>query len=397
MEDDLPQGLRSSTPVNYSPAKKHNDVAPPATEKKVQAKPQAKAEVIPPEVQAMRDNDAVAILNAELVKAEAAAKSGDPRAAADVAGLKREIQRATSKSPMANANPSLTASAADEVEHDEAPSLREATNVNYNVAPVASEGQQGGISDRTKAEMGVGALTGAYVANRRRKAENTAAQTASASMMHLPLDQRPMDAASLQRYINSQFSVSIPVDKLEELTGMPVRTMREVQEARRVVEGSPASREPVVKDVNGRRTTVSYRNVPAQAPLDISAFAAQEPTFMSKVGNAISGGARNFANTAMNWARPIAGGMVAAPQLMEAGTDYARNKPVDPTQVLSGVGGLAMMSRTPVVSQAGALAQLPYAIKHRDEIARSLSWHDVNPTAFPIGSPGADEPFIPPR
>lgn len=50
---------------------------------------------IPPEVQAARDRDRLAILQAELADAQRRAAQGDPRAQGDIESLRKEIQRAT--------------------------------------------------------------------------------------------------------------------------------------------------------------------------------------------------------------------------------------------------------------------------------------------------------------
>jgi hypothetical protein len=44
----------------------------------------------------------------------------------------------------------------------------------------------------------------------------------------------------------------------------------------------------------------------------------------------------------------------------------------------------------PKLGVAGALAQWPYIVKHRDELARALTLGDINPTMF-AGSPEALE------
>lgn len=48
-------------------------------------------------------------------------------------------------------------------------------------------------------------------------------------------------------------------------------------------------------------------------------------------------------------------------------------------------GGLKM-------GTAGALATVPYAIKNREELLRGMTMNDINPTAFPAGTSGADDP-----
>jgi hypothetical protein len=402
-DDDLPEGLRNAAQVNYGIGKRHDDgvkpvqTAKPAPAKAATGTPENK---VPAAAQAFRDEDAVRILNVELQRAEqrlSEAKTKDEisRAQGDVAGVQREIQRAQGKNPLVASLPQDAASSPVEpvaIQGDElAPGLNQATTVDYGPTTnttVAPTNQF--VPDRVKYEAGVGAAAGAYTARKQAKAANA---QIDAQYAHLPPEMRPVNPASLQRYINSQFSVQIPLEKLKQLTGMDIRTMSEVQAARRLVEGSEMSREPVVKDVNGRKTTVSYRTTPAVPPINISMFPS--PSLMSRVGDAVSSGAKSFASGAANMLRPVIGGAVAAPQLMEAGTDYLQKRPVDPTQVISGVGGLGMMTRSTPLGVAGGLAQIPYAIKHREELARAMTMHDINPTAFPLGSPGADEPLVP--
>lgn len=101
-------------------------------------------------------------------------------------------------------------------------------------------------------------------------------------------------------------------------------------------------------------------------------------------------------------AQGVVGGALAGPQLYEYGRDVVKNdksKPADTTQGLSGAGGLMMALGRGKAGALGALAQIPYMVKHRDEIARSMKMSDINPTAF-MGMPdelsGIDTP-PPPR
>jgi hypothetical protein len=162
--------------------------------------------------------------------------------------------------------------------------------------------------------------------------------------------------------------------------------MAEVQEARRMVEGSDAQRVPVKKDVNDRTKTVSYRTIPGTPPIDISSYAQQPQTFFSKMGRNIAQGAKSMGSDALGYARPITGGMIAAPQLYDVGMSAFGNKPVDETQVMSGLGGLAMMSRSSPIGYLGAAAQLPYAIKHKEELLKNMTMGDINPVAYPAGT-----------
>ena len=92
-------------------------------------------------------------------------------------------------------------------------------------------------------------------------------------------------------------------------------------------------------------------------------------------------------------AQGIAGGAFAAPALYEYGRDALKkdvNKPADPTQGLSGVGGLAMALGKNKLGALGALAQIPYLVKNRDEIARSQMLADIVPDTMRMGMTGAE-------
>ena len=388
-DDDLPEGLRQSTSVNYSPGKLHHDVPAPV---KAATTAQAKnVNVISREEQAKRDEEAIKIWQKELYEARDKLAAGDKRAKDDIHALEAQIQRATGEKPSQSAAVN-TEESKDSSESDLAPSLKNASVVKYGTpAPTKNPST---ISDKTIAELGIGAAAGAYAGYRQRK---SAAAIQAEQFSNLPLDMRPVDVASLQRYINSQLSVKIPLKDLEKLTGMEIRTPKEVQAAIRVIQGSEMERTPVVKDVDGRKTVVSYRINPAQAPIDISMYQPESNSILSKIGNQIADKTKSFTSGAMNYLRPVAGGMVAAPQLMEAGSNYFQNKPVDPTQVLSGVGGLGMMTKSTPLGVAGLAAQLPYAIKHREEIARNMKMSDVVDPVMSMFMTGQEmfEPAIP--
>jgi hypothetical protein len=71
----------------------------------------------------------------------------------------------------------------------------------------------------------------------------------------------------LQRYANSQLSVNVPLADLERLTGgTPIRTPKEVQQAiskLHAVEEIPATREPRFKFIDGKKTQVGFKTIPA--------------------------------------------------------------------------------------------------------------------------------------
>lgn len=93
----------------------------------------------------------------------------------------------------------------------------------------------------------------------------------------------------------------------------------------------------------------------------------------------------------------VVGGGLAAPQLYEYGRDVVKNdkaKPADTTQGMSGAGGLMMALGKGKAGAVGALAQVPYMIKHRKELAASMGMSDINPTAF-MGMPDEFNPAFP--
>jgi hypothetical protein len=385
-DDDLPEGLRQSSSVNYSPGKPHQEVAAPVKSVPIAT---AKSEyVIPAEVQAKRDEEAIRIWQDELYKARDRLAAGDERARGDIHALENQIKRATGEMPSLSVDTESTGNA----ESDVAPSLKDASVVNYGTPNVVQNPSI--VSNKTKAEMGIGALVGAATGYRQRKAE---AKTTQQNMENLPPEMRPVDSTSLQRYINSQLKHSVPLEDLKKLTGVDIRTLKEAQAAIRVIQGSEMERTPVIKDVNGQKVVVSHRITPAQAPIDISMYEPQSNSILSKIGNQIAEKTKSLASGAMNYFRPVAGGMVAAPQLMEAGSNYFQNKPVDPTQVISGLGGIGMMTKSTPLGAAGALAQLPYAIKHREEMMKNMNLSDLVPDAIKIGMTGAElyEPALP--
>jgi hypothetical protein len=377
MSDDLPAGLREHKPIDYGIGKKYNEDSSNSKQNKPTIK-QASAPAASPQ-------QGAEILNNLIQELEDAKKRGP--------------------SPMANLNPQLTANSDLQLANNDAgnsnidannsnndannsdlpPGLKNLENVNYNTTTNTNTSNPY-FSDAKLTEMGLGAVAGAFVSNRQRKAQARNAEAEVQRIASLPPEMRPVNPAALQRYINSQFSVEIPLKKLNELTGMDIRTMKEVQDARRIIEGTDAQREPVVKDVNGRRTTVSYRSTPGQSPIDISSFAKDPPSIAHRIGSAIANGTKSAVAGTYNRMSPVVGGAVAVPQLMDAGTDYIRNKPVDPTQVASGLGGVGMMTGNKTLGALGAIAQLPYAIKHKDEILKNMNMNDINPLAFPAGT-----------
>lgn len=87
------------------------------------------------------------------------------------------------------------------------------------------------------------------------------------------------------------------------------------------------------------------------------------------------------------------GGALAAPALYEYGRDVTKKdpkKPADTTQLASGIGGLMMALGKNKLGGLGALAQIPYIVKNRDELARSQMFSDVVPDTMRMGMTGSE-------
>jgi hypothetical protein len=85
------------------------------------------------------------------------------------------------------------------------------------------------------------------------------------------------------------------------------------------------------------------------------------------------------------------GGALAAPQLYEYGRDVMNpKKTADATQGISGIGGLMMALGKSKLGGLGALAQIPYIVKNRDELARSQMLSDVVPDTMRMGMTGSE-------
>jgi hypothetical protein len=67
-----------------------------------------------------------------------------------------------------------------------------------------------------------------------------------------------------------------------------------------------------------------------------------------------------------------------------------QNKPIDWSQYLSLLGNLGITFGGPRLGVVGGMAQIPYAIKHREDIARGMTMGDINPTVFG-GAPESTE------
>lgn len=144
--------------------------------------------------------------------------------------------------------------------------------------PSGEEVPQGGSTeiDGEKAALGaVGAITGAKVAGGFETGKKAVPilqtlydkATGSDAYMH-----RPQSQASLQRYANSQLGhdLRVPLSELEKVTGKPIRTMSEVQDAIKQVQAQPRTAKTVSIDP---RTGAPRKIFTAPKPaIDLSQF-----------------------------------------------------------------------------------------------------------------------------
>lgn len=243
-----------------------------------------------------------------------------------------------------------------------------------------------------KIEADVGALGGIYAKS---KFNNYQKNAQAENELNIPNESRVMSKSGLQGYINGQLPPDNPIllKDLEKIYGSPIRTQKEVQSAIKTIQGSPAIREAKEKLVNGQRRIISYRTTPGTQPVDISQYKT-EPTLFQRAKNSLSGIGEEASNLARGLGRAATGaisGAVALPQLVGVGSDYYQNKPIDTTQLASGLGALApIVSRSGIAGGLGMAAQIPYAIKHRNEISNALTSSDISPTAF-MGMPEESE------
>jgi hypothetical protein len=81
-----------------------------------------------------------------------------------------------------------------------------------------------------------------------------------------------------------------------------------------------------------------------------------------------------------------------------------QKQPTDYSQYLSLLGNLGITFGGPRLGAVGAAFQVPYAVKHREDLMRGMTMSDINPTGMPVGTVGSEasplqEPVktVPPR
>lgn len=258
---------------------------------------------------------------------------------------------------------------------EDKPEPREDYYVNPYLSFLGDEEEKSLLEKQPVKEAMYGAVAGAaYKAHQMRADAKNAPRVA-------PDMNKPMSSRGLQSYLNSQINAkySIPLKRLEEITGKPIRTMAEVQQAVKFIQGEPVRREPIA-DVSGKKVPI-YRTTPGREPYDLKEF---ERTL-----------GKQLISTAKA-APPVLGGMgrgaVAGAAMLPMAVQMTKQEePTDWTQWSSLIGsGLGLTRSGPLTGLLGLGMQAPYIAKHAQEISSGLGLGEINPTVFG-GAPEALE------
>jgi hypothetical protein len=202
-----------------------------------------------------------------------------------------------------------------------------------------------------------------------------------------------MTPSGLQRYINGHLPKNVLVthEDLEKITGRPVRTPSEIQDALKVIKGSPAER--VAKSTSIDPRTGLPKKIfsvnPAIPPVDLSPY-TYKPTLASKATSFVFNKLPSVGRVGLG----ALGGAEGLSQGYSMLKDEQEKKPMDYTKLVSGLGSLASVFARPSIGVLGQFAQLPYAYKHRNELTKGLNMGDISSTAF-MGMPEEQQPAFP--
>lgn len=233
----------------------------------------------------------------------------------------------------------------------------------------AGEDEQKSLMENQKVKEALaGAAVGAaYKANQMRKDVRGGPRTFVDPNM-------PMSSRGLQAYLNSQISpkYNLPLKGLERVVGTELRTMAEVQQALKFIQGQETQRvAKTITDPSGVKRNI-YRTIPGTPPVDMSPY---ERTFANKAASVM----RATPPVVGNVTRGAVAGAAGAPMAIQM---MQQNEPTDWTQWSSLIGSGLGMTRSGPLGLAGIAMQAPYIVKHADEISRGLGLGEINPTAF---------------
>lgn len=154
------------------------------------------------------------------------------------------------------------------------------------------------------------------------------------------------------------------------------RTQQEIENL--VHQNFPGTRDPLTSLSGPVVTLDSGLNVPSNVASEQAARQfAQDAELYAQADKALS---RNAMASGLS---KIGQGSVGGALLgAQAYNMYKQPQPADWTQYLSLLGNAGITLGGPLIGALGGLAQIPYAVKNRDEIARGLTLGDINPTVF---------------
>lgn len=183
-----------------------------------------------------------------------------------------------------------------------------------------------------------------------------------------------MSAKGLQSYLNSQLNskYNISLKQLEGIVGSELRTMSDVQDALKFVQGQEAQRiaKSITSPIGVKRNI--YTTVPGREALDLSQFERTLP-------NRVLSAAKATPPVLGKIGRGAVAGAAAVPMAVEM---MRQEEPTDWTQWSSLLGSGLGLTRSGPLGIAGLAMQAPYIVKHAPEISAGLSLGEINPTMF---------------
>ena len=177
-------------------------------------------------------------------------------------------------------------------------------------------------------------------------------------------------SSSLQRYLNGSLQDNgmkpVPLSRLSQVTGMPVRSTSEIQAAVDAIKAVPGERIPVKKLVDGVEKIVRYDTIPAREAANLESPLIKA---LPNVGKYIEPVVRNAGKVARFAQGPLAIGAVVG-----QAQDVMNRKDTDPTgAVISGIGGIGAAASPwfpPAAAVPAAAMAINYARDNPDYVAK---------------------------
>ena len=177
-------------------------------------------------------------------------------------------------------------------------------------------------------------------------------------------------SSSLQRYLNGSLQDNgmkpVPLSRLSQVTGMPVRSTSEIQAAVDAIKAVPGERIPVKKLVDGVEKIVRYDTIPAREAANLESPLIKA---LPNVGKYIEPVVRNAGKVARFAQGPLAIGAV-----VDQAQDVMNRKDTDPTgAVISGIGGIGAAASPwfpPAAAVPAAAMAINYARDNPDYVAK---------------------------